>query len=140
MKRLGTLCGLLIVLALLTPLYSAEKPAIVDVKGPTIIAFFSPVVDTDLKADADTRAALDDFRFFLGQARRPLKNRRLELREIYARSFTIRIAGAETKFEPTKDVGYYLVAPGKKPRVEYGIMCDADLLQVADEYFGNAKH
>jgi hypothetical protein len=30
------------------------------------------------------------------------------------------------------------VAPGKKPRVEYGVMADADLLQVANEYFGLA--
>jgi hypothetical protein len=51
-----------------------------------------------------------------------------------------RMGKAATTFKPTKvDVGYYLVAPGRKPRVEYGVMTDADLLQVADEYFGTAK-
>jgi hypothetical protein len=42
-----------------------------------------------------------------------------------------------TTFRPGKvGVGYYLVAPGKDPRVEYGVMTDADLLQLAKEYFG----
>jgi hypothetical protein len=35
-------------------------------------------------------------------------------------------------------VGYYFVAPGKKPRIKYGVMTDADILQMADEYFGIA--
>jgi hypothetical protein len=39
-------------------------------------------------------------------------------------------------FRPAKGVGYYLVEPGKKPRIEYGVMTDADLLRVANEYFG----
>ncbi len=28
--------------------------------------------------------------------------------------------------------------PGKKPRIEYGVMTDADLLQVANDYFGTS--
>ena len=48
---------------------------------------------------------------------------------------------AVTTFSATKDdVGYYLTVPGKKPHIEYGVMTDADLLQVANEYFeGPAK-
>jgi hypothetical protein len=33
-------------------------------------------------------------------------------------------------------VGYYFIAPGKKPRIEYGVVTDIDLLQIATEYFG----
>lgn len=41
-------------------------------------------------------------------------------------------------FTPTKEkVGYYLISPGKKPRIEYGVMTDTDLLQVAKDYFGS---
>ena len=28
--------------------------------------------------------------------------------------------------------------PGKKPRIEYGVMTNTDLLQVAKDYFGNS--
>jgi len=49
----------------------------------------------------------------------------------------VRVGNKVTTFRPVKvDVGYYLVAPGKKPRIEYGAMTDADLLKVANEYFG----
>jgi hypothetical protein len=42
-----------------------------------------------------------------------------------------------TAFRPLKgNVGYHFVVPGRKPRIEYGVMTDADLLQVANEYFG----
>jgi hypothetical protein len=41
-----------------------------------------------------------------------------------------------TTFRPTKvNVGYYLVSQGEKPRIEYGVMNDADPLQAAKEYF-----
>jgi hypothetical protein len=32
--------------------------------------------------------------------------------------------------------GYYFIAHGKKPHVEYGVMTDADLLAAAKQYFG----
>jgi hypothetical protein len=49
----------------------------------------------------------------------------------------VRVGKIVKAFRPVKgDVGYYFVAPGKKPRIEYGVMTDADLLQVANEYFG----
>jgi hypothetical protein len=35
--------------------------------------------------------------------------------------------------------GYYLVAYGKKPQIEYGVMTDTDLLDLAKQYFGLAN-
>jgi hypothetical protein len=35
-------------------------------------------------------------------------------------------------------VGYFFIAPGKEPHVEYGVMTDADLLDAARKYFGIA--
>jgi len=43
-------------------------------------------------------------------------------------------------FRPAKgNVGYYLIVPGKNPRIEYGIMTSTDLLQVANDYFGTSS-
>jgi len=33
-------------------------------------------------------------------------------------------------------VGYYYIAPGRKPRLEYGVATDLDILQIASDYFG----
>ena len=130
----------LTVVAAMMPLQSAQKSPIFDVHGPTIVAFFAPVTEAELSKDGDTNEALADFQFYAGTVREPLKQRGVDFHEVYARSFTIRIGKAATTFKPTKvDVGYYLVAPGRKPRVEYGVMTDADLLQIADEYFGTVK-
>ena len=61
----------------------------------------------------------------------------IELRELYTGSFRVRVGKAVSRFRAGKgNVGYYLIVPGKKPRVEYGVMTDADLLRVATEYFG----
>jgi hypothetical protein len=69
--------------------------------------------------------------------RGPLRKAGIEFHELYAHSFRLRIGSKLTTFKLVKiDVGYYLVARGKKPRIEYGVMTDSDLLRVANEYFG----
>jgi hypothetical protein len=55
---------------------------------------------------------------------------------LYARSFRIRSGTGTTTFRPKADVGYYLVEPGKKPQIEYGVLTDSDLLLIARRYFG----
>ena len=47
----------------------------------------------------------------------------------------IKVGTATTNFRPVKGVGYYFVASGKKPRVEYGVLTDSDLLHAARNYF-----
>lgn len=117
---------------------AAEKQPVVVVTGPTIVASF-PVTKTDLQKDADTSEALADFQFYTKQAREPLRKTGIELQELYAQSFRVRIGLEATVFRPAKgNVGYYLIVPGKKPRIEYGIMTNTDLLQVANEYFGTS--
>src|SRR5260370_3084306 len=67
---------------------------------------------------------------------RSLEKKGIEFREVYAHRFSIRRGAAVSTFTPQKiQVGYYFVAPGKKPHIEYGVMTDADLLQAADQYF-----
>ena len=116
---------------------AAEKPPVVVVRGPTVVAFFEPVTQAKLKKDPDTNEVLADFQLYATNVRGPLKKAGIEFHELYAHSFRLRVGSRLTTFHPVKvDVGYYLIAPGKKPRIEYGVMTDADLLKVAKEYFG----
>jgi hypothetical protein len=114
---------------------ASKQPHIV-VRGPTIIAFFPPVEQPELEKDFDTNAALDDFQFYAAKVREPLSKSAIAFHEVYARSFRVTTGTRSIVFRPDKvEAGYYFVAPGKKPRIEYGVMTDADLLQVAREYF-----
>lgn len=109
---------------------------LVVVSGKTIIAFFPPISDSELDKDPDLNETQSDFQFYAGTARNPLRKEKIDLQVLYARSFRIRTGRYVRTFRPEKtDVGYYFIAPGKKPRVEYGVMTDADLIQATHEYF-----
>jgi len=111
-----------------------SRPVIV-VEGPTIVAFFAP--STRSRNSADENEALSDFQFHAKNVRGPLKNAGIAFHELYTHSFRLRDGKRLITFGPgKKDVGYYLIAPGKKPRIEYGVITDSDLIQVANEYFG----
>lgn len=125
-----------ILIAAILPLQSADKEPMIEVVCPTIVAFFPPVTDAELSKNPDTGEALSDFHLYADTIREPLKQRGIDFHEVYAHSFTIRTTKAKTRFKPGKvDVGYYLLVPGRKPRIEYGVLTDTDLLQIADEYF-----
>lgn len=114
---------------------------IVVVHGKTIIAFFPPVSDSELNNDPDLNETLSDFQLYASNVRDPLRKEEIDFQVLYARSFRILIGKNMTMFRPKKgDVGNYFIALGKKPRVEYGVMTDADLIQVAHEYFGSRSN
>lgn len=134
-----TIVGYLIALLLaVSPATAADKAPRIVVSGPIIVAFFSPNSDAH---DADANEALADFQLYASQVRSPLEQRGIEFRQVSAREFTIVDGKTERAFKPTStQVGYYLVAPGRTPRVEYGVLTDTDLLQIANEYFGTHSH
>jgi len=116
----------------------AQKTPTFDVTGPTIVAFFPPVTDAELRQDPDTNEPLSDFQFYAEQVREPMKKKGIAFHEVYARQFVISIGKSVTTFRPVPiDVGYYFIAPSKKPLIQYGINSDVGLLQTADEYFGS---
>lgn len=118
---------------------AAEPQTTITVKGPTIVAFFEPVTEAELQANPDINEVLADFQLYAGGARKAFQNTGIDFHEIYARSFKIRIGTRTTTFRPGKiTVGYYFVAPGKKPRIEYGVNTDSGLLEISKEYFGQA--
>lgn len=118
------------------PCVRAQEGTTVDVKGPTVIAFFEHVTDEELERDPDTNEALSDFQLYVAQAREPMRRAGITFKVLSARSFHVRIGKQSATFRSAETgVGYYLVAPGRKPRVEYGVMTDTGLMQVAKEYF-----
>jgi hypothetical protein len=102
------------------------------------VAFFEPVTEAQLKADPDTNEVLSDFQVYAGGARKAFLNTGIDFQAIYVKSFRIRIGNKTTTFRVGKSgVGYYFVAPGKKPRIEYGVNTDIGLVDTAKEYFGS---
>jgi hypothetical protein len=116
----------------------AKAPPVFNIKGPTVVAFFPPVSDAELDKDSDLDDSLSDFQYYDDEVRGPFKRAGIDLHETYTHSFSVRVNGRVTTFHTTQknDVGYYFIAPGKKPHVEYEVMTDEDLLDVAHDYFG----
>src|ERR1700688_2288035 len=117
-------------------LVAAQKPEVIVVDRPTVVAFFPPVTDAEMDKDPDTNEVLSDFQLYAREARKRLEAAGIQFREIYATSFEVQVHGKATAFRPNKiKVGYYCVAPDKSPRIQYGVMTDVDILRVATEYF-----
>jgi len=135
---------ILLVLILLTvaiPIGAQKKKfPTFDVLRPMIVAFFPPVTEVELQHDPDTTETLSDFQEYTRRVREPLHTRGIEFHEVYGNRFGIRRGKTVVIFTPDKvQVGYYFIAPNKKPRIEYGVNTDDRLLQMADEYFGPSK-
>ena len=139
---LGTIAAvaLLSVVEFRTTAAAAKAPTVFVVRGPTVVAFFPPVSDSELDSDADLNETLSDFQYYADEVRGPFKRAGIEFHEAYTRSFLVRTKGKAITFRTARknDVGYYFIAPGKKPHVEYDVMTDEELLDVAHDYFGIA--
>jgi hypothetical protein len=139
MNRFGWI-ALALTVVLCLPLGAASNQKLIVVTGPTVIAFFPPVTPAELAKDPDTNEALADFQLYATHVRPKLDADGIHFEEIYASSFAVRVGTKTTNFRPKKNqIGYYFIAPGKSPRVEYGVMTDSDLLDVATEYFHTAS-
>lgn len=113
-----------------------HRQASVSVTKPTVIAFFSPVSEKELANDPDTNEALADFQEYAMRVREPLRKLGIDFHEVYANTFQIRVGKKVSVFRPRILVGYYFIAPGKQPRVAYGVETDDDVLYSARRYFG----
>lgn len=109
------------------------------IHGPTIVAFFAPETGPELKNDSDINEALSDFQLYYGQASAPLRKAGIDFPDTNTLSFRICIRKKVRRYRMNKTgVGYFFIAPGKEPHIEYGVMTDADLLDAARKYFGIA--
>lgn len=118
-------------------LQQAIQPPAIEIQRATIIAFCPP---TTQLGGTDASEALSDFQFYAERIKLPLNKAGIGFQVVRAPSFRIRIGSEITVFRPKTEVGYYLIAPGKKPLIEYGVMTDSDLLLVAKQYFGPVAH
>jgi len=115
---------------------AGNEPQLFVIHRPTIVAFFPQVTSPDFESDEDTNEALADFQFYAGEVRNPLQKAGIDFREADASSFRIRIGTNVRSFHAGKiEIGYYFIAPGRKPHIELGVMADTDLLEVARKYF-----
>jgi hypothetical protein len=116
---------------------AADAVKVFRVNGPTVVAFFPAVTQKQVDADAGLGEALGDFQFHLRSARGRLEVSGVRVHECYGTRFQVQVAGSTITFRPGKaGIGYYFIRPGSKPRVEYDVMGDADILAVAAKYFG----
>jgi hypothetical protein len=119
------------------PCKTSRKAAPFEIDRPTVIAFFPSEEKIEGK-DTDTNDSLSDFQLYAASARQRMSGN-VDLEVVYTRSFQVVLDGRVTTFSPPRaEPGYYFAAPGKKPRIEYGVMNDSDILRVAQEYFGTA--
>jgi hypothetical protein len=109
------------------------QAAPIRITGPTVIAFSSPATEDD----QDANEALDDFQWYAGQVREPFAKAGIEFHEIQVRSFRVSIRGRVSVIRPKDaEIGYYFIAPGKKPLFHYGVETDSGLFEIAHDYFG----
>jgi hypothetical protein len=114
-----------------------NQAATIEVQGPSIVAFFAPVTQAELDKDPDGTEELADFSYYTAQFQARLGKTPIAFTTLYTESFRVKVGQESTVFRPDKvKVGYYLIAPNKRPRIEYGVRTDDDLAQIARQYFG----
>ena len=138
MRRVNTAVALLTMLlaASFALGKSVRKSDAFEISGPTVIAFYP--TSSDLKKD-DSNSGLFDFQLYTTNARRTLQQSGVDFEVVNTRSFHVVLDGKPATFKPAKAApGCYFAMPGKKPRIEYGVMNDTDIVRTAQEYFGRA--
>jgi hypothetical protein len=136
MKRVWFIIVLPMVFLTCLALEARPKRTLIVVNRPTVVAFCPHVSDAEMSKDPDTNEALSDFQVYARGAREKLRKAGVDFEELYVDSFEVKCEGKTTVFRPGKiKIGYYFIAPGKPPRIQYGVMTDDDILQTATEYF-----
>lgn len=117
------------------PALRAPGP-VVPVVRPTVVAYF-PVTQAELDRNQDTSEAYSDFQFYASRMREPLEKAGIDFRVITEKSFTLKESETSREVRPKRAVvSYYLIAQGKQPRIQEGVMTDVDLFDLVQKYFG----
>lgn len=120
------------------PAASAQRSGVPTfvVDQPTVIAFFAHVTDSELDTNPDLNEALGDFQLYASKAGPRLKAAGIHFDVASSAEFKTKIGSAVRTFRAGKiTVGYYFIAPGRQPHVDYGVMTDEDILETASKYF-----
>jgi len=126
----------LLLLCLAAPLGSAaEQQTRFVITRPTLISF---VLDfTDKQTETEGNEALADFEFYLPGAEDALQKAGVEVHQVFhVKSFQVKSGSRWRTFAPRKvTIGYYFIAPGREPRIEYGVEDTETILDIARRYF-----
>ncbi len=117
------------------PVSLAQASNVVDGSKLMIVAFFPTVTPATL-SDTESNDKLSDFQFYAARMYHKLQGTEIDFRTVYGREFEVREGKKLVSIHPEQEVGYYFMAKGKEPRVEYGVKTDAELMEIAREYFG----
>jgi len=111
----------------------------IEVRGPTLIAFF-PLVDTERAEEMqDQIDMLDDFYHHLNSAGETLGAAGVTIHVRPAGEIRIIDGDRARVLTPPSDgsdIGYYMVAPGRDPRLVVGVYTDVDLIEAAGRHLG----
>jgi hypothetical protein len=113
-----------------------KKAQVIEIHRATIIAFEPPPKPGELENGEGDAEAYNDFAYYMDQAEIPLRKSGIEFRSVLAREFVVRDGKRIRTFKTGKiEIGYYLIAPGNGPRIDYGVMTDQDLFDEVLNYF-----
>jgi hypothetical protein len=112
----------------------AGKLPVIVIHRRTIIAFFVGANEVR-EIDADGNESLSDFQLYAYQAKGPLKKMKVDLLDTTSATFSVQTGTKIVDFHPAQKIGYYFIAPGQEPRVEYGVHTDDQLIEIASRYF-----
>jgi hypothetical protein len=113
-----------------------HQPTRFVITGPTLISFFLNYTDEETKADGNE--ALNDFLFYLSAAKDELKKAGVRVNTVFkVDRFQVKLGSKWQTVKPARghDVGYYFIAPGRKPHIEDGVEDTESILIAAGEYF-----
>lgn len=121
------------------PRDGASATGAVAITGPTLIIFSPDVSAEEFETDQDYIEVSGDFEWHTGQARAALERLGATVHTRPGNAVRIRVGDQVRRLAVEAHrprFGYWLVAPGREPKVLHGVYTDVDLMQEAREYFG----
>jgi hypothetical protein len=101
---------------------------------PTLISFFLDY--TDEQVEKEGNEALTDFLFYLPYAEKILREAGVEVHAVVkVKSFDVKAGRRWRTVRPSDKVGYYFIAPGREPEMEFGVEDTESILELARKYF-----
>lgn len=117
----------------------ADSVPVVEVRGPTVVAFWpAPPSNAVLEEDEDLATALDDLMYYWAESRPQLRTAGIAPAEAPLpwdeRRLVLAIDGRRVEVRPhadSADIGYVLARPGRAPYVLYGVTTPEELVDSA---------
>ena len=105
------------------------------IDSATLIDFSAYISEEDLKKDPAAKQAYTDFDKYRTAMVPALRKLGIVVLGFGSSTFHVQRGAQHTTFKGEKPIGYYFAAPGREPRIVYGVHTDAEILAIAREYF-----